>query len=94
MSIRTRTWTIFGSGVALALTVTAAPAAEDTSSANYMLPGCRDFIGSWVSLELQGFSRSQSFRIGDCEGFVAGIAHMGRAVHTALSLYPPQLSPG
>jgi hypothetical protein len=31
-------------GAALALTITAAPAAEDAISANFIMQGCRDFL--------------------------------------------------
>src|SRR5260370_15186201 len=57
---------------ALALTVTAAPAAENEHSANYMLPYCRNFIDhKWLVDPLKQ---------GLCAGIVEGIALTGSAV--------------
>ena len=52
--------------MALALTVTAAGAAEDTGSANYILQGCRDFV-----------NLRHGFNQGFCAGVVRGVANMG-----------------
>jgi hypothetical protein len=64
-------------GVALALTITATPAAEAPSGANVILPGCRAFVdrNSRDNLMLQGF----------CVGTVNGIAF----ATGALREFPP-----
>jgi hypothetical protein len=56
-------------GTLLALTVTATMAAEDTRSANYMLPWCKFFVGGNANL-----SPADAFDEGICLGTVAGIA--------------------
>jgi Rap1a immunity proteins len=63
--------------VALALTATAAGAAEDSRSANYLLPACRDIIGRTNSSSpvLQGY----------CMGIVSEISHIGFGVALAQS---------
>jgi len=58
-------------GAALALTVTAAGAAENVHSANYMLPHCRNFVDR-KSVDL--------FNQGICAGLVEGIAVPGGLV--------------
>ncbi len=59
---------------ALALTVTAAEAAEmDMDSANYMMPGCRDFIARSSREDLR-------FLHGYCLGLVTGFIIMGGGV--------------
>jgi hypothetical protein len=58
-------------GAALAFTVTAAGAVEkDTSSANYMMPGCK------YVLDPDKGPLILMFEAGVCVGIVAGIAHM------------------
>jgi Rap1a immunity proteins len=58
-------------GALIALTVTAANAAEqDTNSANYMLPGCR------ISAGLVAFTAANAYIAGLCLGSVLGIADM------------------
>jgi Rap1a immunity proteins len=70
MSVRKRTWTILGGGVALALTVTAAGAAEeDRDSANFRLPLCRGFLNhSGANILLQGA----------CAGVIEGMVFLGK----------------
>jgi Rap1a immunity proteins len=71
MSVRKRRWTILGGAVALALTATAAGAVEkDTSSANYMMPGCK------YGLDPDKGPSILMFDAGVCVGIVGGIAHM------------------
>jgi hypothetical protein len=65
MSVRKRTWTTLGGGVALALTVTAA-AAQVNSSANEMMPHCRN--------ALDPKSPENLYAQGACAGTIAGIA--------------------
>jgi hypothetical protein len=70
---------LFGAA-ALVLTVTAAPAAEETRSANYMMPGCRGFVGK--------SSREDDFKTGECAGLVWAVAAMGYNVRVALFALP------
>jgi hypothetical protein len=70
MSVRKRTWTILGGGAALALTVTAASAAEDMGSANGVLPGCRGMLA-------RSSNATDPLTMGLCAGIVRGIASMG-----------------
>jgi len=67
-------------GAALALTVTAAPAAEDVESANYIMPGCRAILElkSYDNLHVQGM----------CAGIVNTIAIMGRYMELSLQRFP------
>src|SRR5262245_60098042 len=58
-------------GAALALTVTIA-AAQDTGSANYILPGCQDFLN---------LKQPDTGRQGFCAGTVAGISFVGKDLH-------------
>src|SRR5262245_65114374 len=67
-------------GAALALTVTMA-AAEDTSSANYILPGCQDFLG---------LKQPETARQGFCAGTVAGISFVGKDLHRLRPAYPSE----
>ena len=67
-------------GAAFALTVTAA-GAQDTGSANYILPGCRDFLGL-----KQPETASQGF----CAGMVAGISFVGKDLHRLRPAYPSE----
>jgi Rap1a immunity proteins len=63
-------------GAALALTVTAATAAdEDINSANYYLPSCQEFVAR--------NGGAISGRQGICGGMVHGIAFMGKAIKLA-----------
>jgi Rap1a immunity proteins len=66
---------------ALALTVTAAQAAEDTYSANSILPGCQNFIAG---------NRLSEFRTGYCMGIVEGVGRMGWNVRRWLSAIPDE----
>jgi hypothetical protein len=68
---------LFGAA-ALALTVSAA--AEDTRSANYMMPGCRGFV--------EKSSREGAFNIGECTGIVWAVAAMGRDMQVTLFALP------
>jgi hypothetical protein len=88
MSVRKRTWTILGGGVALALTVTVAQAEPDLHSANYLLPFCRGFG------ELKS---SVPFEQGRCAGIISGIAYMGSAVEASSRVclnIPEAVTPG
>src|SRR5262245_46028945 len=67
-------------GAALALTATAA-GAEDTSSANYVLPGCQDFLG---------LKQPDTGRQGFCAGTVAGISFAGKELHRLRPAYPSE----
>jgi hypothetical protein len=68
-------------GAALALTVTASAAAEDTSSANYLLPGCQDFLN---------LKQPHTDRQGFCVGTVAGISFVGKDLHRLRPSYPSE----
>jgi hypothetical protein len=82
MSVGKYTWSILGCGVALAFTVTAAPAEEDINSASYMLLHCRDFI--------ENLSRSRDFfEEGVCVGIVKGIFHVGSDLNGVMKLAAP-----
>jgi hypothetical protein len=67
-------------GVALALSGTAA-GAEDTSSANYILPGCQDFLS---------LKQPHTDRQGFCAGTVAGIGFIGKDLHRLRPTYPSE----
>src|SRR5215470_9658434 len=67
-------------GAALALTVTIA-AAQDTGSANYILPGCQDFLG---------LKQPDTGRQGFCAGTVAGISFVGKDLHRLRPAYPSE----
>jgi hypothetical protein len=60
---------LFGAA-ALVLTITAASAAEDISSANYMLPGCQAYADRKPPYD-------RPFEQGLCAGTVRGIGFMG-----------------
>jgi hypothetical protein len=68
-------------GAALALTVTAAGAEEDQKSANFIMPGCRQFVDPKSSRDaaIQGM----------CLGVVWGIALMGGGTRLAIEGTPP-----
>jgi hypothetical protein len=70
MSVGRRTWTVFGGGVALALTVTAA-AAEGMNSANDVMMGCRSYLNTFSA---------EPMKEGHCLGFIEGIVSMGGSV--------------
>jgi hypothetical protein len=61
----TKTGLLFG--VALALAVTAAQAAENPYSANYLMPGCRDYLRR----NNDGF-----FMQGRCAGLIEGLLYL------------------
>ena len=67
-------------GAALALTTTMA-AAEDTSSATYILPGCQDFLN---------LNQPQTDRQGFCAGTVAGISFVGKDLRRLRPSYPSE----
>jgi len=67
-------------GVALALTVTAALAEEDRDSANYTMPGCRNFVDHKFP--------DDNFREGFCVGIVHGLIYSGIRVKTFLDRDP------
>jgi hypothetical protein len=84
MSVRKRTRTILGGAAALALAVTAAPAAEeDIYSAGYMVQGCRAALNSSPTQ-----SRDMAERAALCGGVIAGMSNMGALVRSALLIYP------
>lgn len=59
-------------GALMALSITGAGAAEDTSSANYWMPHCKAHIrGERVPLDPAGVARLGTTQ--QCAGFVAGI---------------------
>jgi hypothetical protein len=66
-------------GAALALTVTAASAAEYTESANYWLPYCHSFL----SMHPPGL-----FSEGICSGTVSGIVFMGAGLSQSKQALP------
>jgi hypothetical protein len=66
---------------ALALSVTAAPAAEDTSSANYIMPGCRDAA-------TEKPAPMTLFKSPFCMGIIEGISFMGQWVTLELESNP------
>jgi hypothetical protein len=70
-------------GVALALTVTAAPAAEDMQNANFIMRGCRGFIDRTPG----GPARLMEW--GQCAGIVNGIAYVGFMINLAGLVSPP-----
>jgi len=67
-------------GAALGLIGTMA-AAEDTSSANYILPGCQDFLG---------LKQPDTGRQGFCAGTIAGISFVGKDLHRLRPAYPSE----
>jgi hypothetical protein len=88
MSVRKRTWTTLGGGVAFALTVAAAGAAEatvdqnsvrfmeatvDQNSVRFIMPGCRDFL---FPADLPNITSLVSRA--HCMGAVSGIVFMGK----------------
>jgi hypothetical protein len=64
-----------------ALALTIAAAAEDTGSANYILPGCQDFLN---------LKRPHTDRQGFCAGTVAGISFAGKELHRLRPAYPSE----
>jgi len=64
---------------ALALTVTAA--AEDTNSANYILPGCQNFLS---------LKQPRTDRQGFCAGTVAGISFVGKDLRRLRPSHPSE----
>src|SRR5262245_52039530 len=68
-------------GAALTFTVTAAAGAEDTSSANYILPGCQDFLG---------LKQPDTGKPEFCAGTVAGISFVGKELHRLRPTYPSE----
>ncbi len=66
-------------GATLALTVTAA--AQNTSSANYILPGCQDFLN---------LKQPHTDRQGFCAGTVAGISFVGKDLRRLRPAYPSE----
>jgi len=66
-------------GAALALTVTAA--AEDTNSANYILPGCQNFLS---------LKQPRTDRQGFCAGTVAGISFVGKDLRRLRPSHPSE----
>src|SRR5258708_36012271 len=69
-------------GAALAFTVTATMAAEeDTSSANYILPGCQEFLN---------LKQPHTDRQGFCAGTVAGISFVGKDLRRLRPSYPSE----
>jgi Rap1a immunity proteins len=66
-------------GTLLALTVTAATAAEDIESANRMLPGCKGFVANTIT------SRNDALMMGLCLGTVGAIAFMAQNSDVAIS---------
>ncbi len=75
-------------GALLALTVTAAKAAENTHSANYILPYCKLTADRVVD------NPSNSYLAGRCAGLVEGVINMSgllRAMHTLGDI--PNLDP-
>ena len=66
---------------ALALTVTASTAAEDTNSANYILPGCQNF---------SSLKQPRTDRQGFCAGTVAGISFVGKDLRRLRPSYPSE----
>jgi len=79
MSVRKHTWTILAGGAAFAFIGTTA--AEDTSSANYILPGCQDFLG---------LKQPYTGRQGFCAGTVAGISFVGKDLRRLRPAYPSE----
>lgn len=69
---------LFGAA-AIALTVTAAPAAEAVSSANSIMPGCRGFAS-----RVDQNSLNDAFDQGFCAGTVGAIGFMGTAMKIGL----------
>jgi hypothetical protein len=70
----TRSGLLVGAALALTITVASPSAAEDISSANSRMPGCRDFVnrGNQTSL-------NDAFDQGFCAGTVGGIAFTKRS---------------
>jgi hypothetical protein len=67
-------------GTLMALTVTVATAAEDTDSANYMLPACKRFV------DQSGFSSNVSaFEEGKCAGVIGTVAFMAQNADVGLT---------
>jgi hypothetical protein len=70
---------LFGAA-ALALTVMAAEAAEDVSSANYMMPGCRKFV-TYQMVDTDSLVKGFY-----CAGIVTGIVFMGQFAKIDMNL--------
>jgi len=81
MSVRKRTWTILGGGVALALTITAASAAEDVAT---IMPGCRALMDDRVNT-------SRIFDAGYCAGMIDAIGFMGDALSWQALALPKEI---
>jgi len=64
-----------------ALALTIAAAAEDAGSANYILPGCQDFLN---------LKRPHTDRQGFCAGTVAGISFVGKDLRRLRPSYPSE----
>jgi len=64
-----------------ALALTIAAAAEDTGSANYILPGCQDFLN---------LNQPHTDRQGFCAGTVAGISFVGKDLRRLRPSYPSE----
>ena len=76
MSARITASLLFGAALALTLT-----AAEDTTSAKYILPGCQDFLN---------LKQPHTDRRGFCAGTVAGISFVGKDLHRLRPSYPSE----
>jgi len=75
-------------GVLLALTITTANAAENTHSANYILPYCK------LTADQVADNPSNSYLAGRCAGLVEGVINMSgllKAMHTLGDI--PHLDP-
>ena len=76
--------TIWGAILALAIT-TANAAAEDTTSAEYLLPYCK------LTKEQAGSSAGEALRLGQCVGIVEGISQMFQLLSEAQAAGTVQL---
>jgi Rap1a immunity proteins len=78
MSARTTAASLFGATLALNFTTAAA---QDTGSANYISPGCQDFLNlKQPPTDVQGF----------CAGTVAGISFVGKDLRRLRPSYPSE----
>ena len=78
--------TIWGAILALAIT-TANAAAEDTTSAEYLLPYCK------LTKERAASSAGEALRLGQCVGIVEGVSQMFQLLSEAQAAGTVQLDP-
>jgi hypothetical protein len=61
--------------------------AEDSNSANYLVPGCQIFLRS--RSQVQGLTVDELTRMAQCKGIIDAIAHVASQLPPNLSSCPP-----